>query len=158
LCLVVTLGVSGCVEPDRELDVDAIGQVVLDLEYEMNFEVDQNDCGAGLIHLGDRQPIFVMQSRITRSAADLRERCSNREYLFSSAEFEIAQRKVNVMSENVAYVVREGDYTMNYRDGRTITLFGVMTTIWNRVGDTWKMVHLHESWEENWPVPERITD
>jgi ketosteroid isomerase-like protein len=74
--------------------------------------------------------------------------------LFASADCTIDSRDVNVLSPEVAYVVRQGDYTMEYRDGRTVVRFGVMTTLWNRVEDAWTMVHLHESWNDNWPVPE----
>jgi ketosteroid isomerase-like protein len=153
LCTAVVFS-AGCVQNSPKTDLDLMGQTVLDLEYEMNLDVDRNDCAAGLIHLGDREPVFVMQSQVTRNSVDLRQNCSRRERVFESAQFDISQRKVNVLSPTVAYVVREGDYTMNYVDGRTITRFGVMTTIWNQVDGTWKMVHLHESWEDSWPAPE----
>lgn len=158
LFTLVLITLIGCEKAGPKVDLDSIGQAVLDLEYDMNIEVDRNDCDAGLIHLGERVPVFVMQSQVTRTSDELRQRCSRRESFFSSAHFEISQRDVNVLSPDVAYVVREGDYTMHYLDGRTITRFGVMTTIWNRVETTWKMVHLHESWEESWPAPEAASD
>ena len=54
----------------------------------------------------------------------------------------------NVLSSDVAYVVREGNYTINFRDRESRTVYLVMTTIWHRQDDGWKMVHLHESSRE----------
>ena len=51
----------------------------------------------------------------------------------------------HALSPDAAYVVREGEYTINYRNGQIRAERLVMTTIWARRVDGWKVVHLHES-------------
>jgi ketosteroid isomerase-like protein len=137
----------------QEQDLKDIQETLLTLENEMNLAVDRNDCEAGLSHLGEREPIFVMMPQVVRTSDELRERCGRRKSMFASASFSIDTITVNALSRDVAYVVREGNYTLNFKDGQSPTRFGAMTTIWNRVEGEWKMVHLHESWDEPWPTP-----
>jgi ketosteroid isomerase-like protein len=162
LLLLIAVSAIGCgssiSDEMQEQDLKGIQETLLTLENEMNLAVDRNDCDEGLMHLGEREPAFVMMARVVRTSDELREQCGSRESKFTSASFSIETRTVNALSHDVAYVVREGDYTMNYKDGQSPTRFGVMTTIWNRVEGEWKMVHLHESWDEPWPAPNSVAE
>ncbi len=75
------------------------------------------------------------------SGAPARPPDSDRE----GAHFEIDERTANALSRDAAFVVREGDYTVDRADGTSPTIHLVMTTMWHRDDDGWKMVHLHES-------------
>jgi ketosteroid isomerase-like protein len=51
----------------------------------------------------------------------------------------------HVLSPDAAFVVREGVYTINFKDGSSRRSYVIMTSVWARQDGAWKMVHLHES-------------
>jgi ketosteroid isomerase-like protein len=53
---------------------------------------------------------------------------------------------VEVLSREAGLVVTRGVYTVNFTDGRTSARSQVVTTVWTRRPEGWRMVHLHESW------------
>ena len=59
--------------------------------------------------------------------------------------FEVKRSWVAALSDDTAYVVREGLYTIELKDGRRRTTPLVSTGIWTREGETWRRIHLHES-------------
>jgi ketosteroid isomerase-like protein len=63
----------------------------------------------------------------------------------TGAVFSIDSRSARMLSDSSALVVREGMYTINFKDGTAREIFLVMSTVWEREPDGWKMVHLHES-------------
>lgn len=63
----------------------------------------------------------------------------------TGAVFEAETMTANALSEDVVYVVREGNYTINFKERESVTHYLVMTTIWHRQERGWRMVHLHES-------------
>jgi ketosteroid isomerase-like protein len=65
-----------------------------------------------------------------------------------SAYEDIHEVRVEVLNRDAAYVVTRGDYTVRFRDGRTMVRPQVVTTVWARRPDGWQMAHLHESWQE----------
>jgi ketosteroid isomerase-like protein len=44
-------------------------------------------------------------------------------------------------------VVREGKYTISFKDGKSETQHMVITTVWEKRDNAWQMVHLHESYK-----------
>jgi hypothetical protein len=141
------VGATGSCAPEQpqapQPDLDEVRETVLRLENEMNLAVDALNCG--LPENGDREPIFVSGGRVVRTGSELQEMCQNMVANRTGAVFVADRITANVLSTDVAYVVREGNYTINYTDGTSRTPYLVMTTIWHREGDGWKMVHLHES-------------
>lgn len=148
MLLFIPMTLGGCSAPETEpttAEIQAVRDTVLRLEEAMNSAVDALDCDAGLTHLGEREPIFVSLGHVVRTAGALREACEEMVAGRTGARFEIDARTANVLSEDTAFVVREGDYTIDRIDGTSSTIYLVMTTVWHRDDDGWKMVHLHES-------------
>jgi len=111
----------------------------------MNSAVDSLDCEEGLARVGDREPVFVTDARVVRTADALRDLCEDMVAGREGAHFEIDDRTANVLSGDAAFVVREGEYTIRRVDGTSSTIRLVMTTVWHRGDEGWRMVHLHES-------------
>ena len=148
LSLLVASAACGSPEPapPPAVDDEAIRATVIALESAMNLAVDSLDCDSGTATMGDQEPIFAGGGRTVRNRADLKEMCVRMNEPRTGAEFAPdVLITAHVLSSDVAYVVREGDYTINFKDGSSNTVHLVMTTIWNRQADGWKMVHLHES-------------
>lgn len=146
--LLVPLALPGCSPPEAgptAAEIEAVRDTVLRLEEAMNAAVDALDCEAGLAHMGDREPIFVSVGNVVRTVDELREGCEEMVAGRTGAHFEVDARTAHVLSEDAAFVVREGDYTIDRVDGTSMTIYLVMTTVWDRDDDGWKMVHLHES-------------
>ncbi len=129
--------------PGEQVDIEAIRETVLQLENAMNLAVDALQCG--LPELGDREPIYASGGRVVRTGSELQEMCERMVAPRTGAVFVADRITANVLSNDVAYVVREGNYTVSFKDGTSRTPYLVMTTIWHRQDDGWKMVHLHES-------------
>jgi ketosteroid isomerase-like protein len=148
LVLLVSLAVSGCVPSEAgptTAELEAVRDTVLELEEAMNSDIDALDCDAGLARVGDREPIFVANGNVVRTADELRQACEEMVAGREGAHFEIDERTANALSLDAAFVVREGDYTIDRADGTSLTIRLVMTTMWHRDDDGWTMVHLHES-------------
>lgn len=131
--------------PPSEPDWAAIEDSVLALEESMNAGIDSLDCRTGLVALGEREPIFVFNGRVVRTASAFREGCEQVVAPRTGAVWDVETITPNALSEDVVYVVREGTYTVNYKERETGTSYMVMTTIWHRQEGGWRMVHLHES-------------
>jgi len=137
---------AGCTpEPPQtsQVDVAAVREEVLELENAANLAVDAGQCE--FPGLGDREPIFVSGGRVVRTGSELLEMCEEMVAPRTGAVFAPDRITANVLSNDVAYVVREGNYTINYKDGTSRTVYLVMTTVFHRQDEGWKMVHLHES-------------
>ena len=128
-----------------EAHAQAIRDSVIHLEAAMNHAVDSLDCGTGLSYVGDQPPVFVSGGRVIRTHAQLLRMCANMVAPRLGAVFVTDTVTAHAVSPDAAYVVREGEYTVNYRDGRVRVTHHVMTTIWQRQAGRWEMVHLHES-------------
>lgn len=115
----------------------------------MNLAVDGLDCGTGMLAVADRQPVFVSNGWVVRSRAALDTACKEMVAPRTGATYVIDTLSVHALSHHAAYVVREGAYTITYRDKRPDTLRLIMTTVWELRNGEWKMVHLHESF----PLP-----
>jgi ketosteroid isomerase-like protein len=131
--------------PAPDIDDAAIADTVLRLENEMNTAVDALDCDAGLAPIGDREPIFVGNGYALDTRSELVDMCAQMVAARTGAEFDIEDIDAHVLSPDAAYVVRRGDYTIHGTDDTSTTVYLIMTTIWHREPDGWRMVHLHES-------------
>lgn len=145
----VLLGLAACSPASDTLpsepDWAAIEDSVLALEESMNAGIDGLDCRSGLAALGEREPIFVFNGSVVRTAAAFREGCEQVVASRTGAVWDVESITANALSEDVVYVVREGAYTVDYEERETGTSYLVMTTVWHRQEDGWRMVHLHES-------------
>ena len=150
LCVpaLMLLGPAACSpasETPPETDWAAIEDSVLALEESMNAGIDSLDCRTGLVALGEREPIFVFNGSVVRTASAFREGCEQVLAPRTGAVWDVETITANALSEDVVYVVREGSYTVHYKEREAGTSYLVMTTIWHRQGSGWRMVHLHES-------------
>jgi len=116
------------------------------LENKMNLAVDALDCTKGYEVVGDREPMFVSNTRVFRKRPAFREACDRLVANRRGAVYAIDTLTAQVISRDGAYVVREGKYTVTMKDGTEDRQYLVMTTIWDRTSGEWKMVHLHESY------------
>ena len=128
-----------------EADAQAVRDTVTTLEKAMNLAGDRLDCDAGLAQMLGREPVFIGNAMVVRTDAALREMCSAMVAQRTGATFVVDTLNAHALSADAAYVVREGNYTIGFKDGPSQTLRMVMTTIWERRNGEWRMVHLHES-------------
>jgi len=149
-CLILLLGsllfVGGCAQATHEEttpDVEQVTERLLELENQLNLGVDSLQCGLELV--ADGKPTFVSNGFVIQTAEELREMCVGLVEPRTGATWNNDFRTVHVLSNNAAYVVRKGTYTINFSDRDTQVVDPVITTIWHLVDGQWKMVHLHES-------------
>jgi ketosteroid isomerase-like protein len=149
LLAITLVAAMGCFAPQPSAITVAKAKSVTDtvtvLENAMNLAVDRLDCTAGFASIGDLEPMMVSSARVRRSRATFRATCDTMVAPRTGAVFVIDTLSVHALGPDAAYVVREGVYTVNLKDGTTRRSYFVMTTIWSRQGGSWKMEHLHES-------------
>ncbi|MDX1393845.1 MAG: nuclear transport factor 2 family protein [Gemmatimonadota bacterium] len=151
--LAALVGVIGCgdgggeaARSDVAIDAEALRAEVLALEDEMNLAVDALDCDGGLAATGvAADPLFVANGNVVRTKADLAAMCEQMVAPRTGAVFTPDSRTAHLISDDGAVVVREGTYEIDFRDGTSAEMYLVMTSVWTRGDDGWKMVHLHES-------------
>jgi len=131
--------------PPGDAEAAALRDSVLALETAMNGAVDRGDCATGLGFIGDRRPLFVSGGHVVRTHAALLAMCGTMVAPRAGATFATDSVAAHLLGRDAVYVVREGLYTVRYRDGHARVEHLVMTTIWERGADGWRMVHLHES-------------
>ena len=138
-----------CAPPATVAMTDAEAHMVRDtvtvLENEMNLAVDRLDCTAGYQSVGNREPMFVTNTRVFRARTAFRKACDNLIANRTGAVYAVDTLTAQALSRDAAYVVREGVYTVSMKDSTAQRQYLVMTTVWDRTSGEWKMVHLHES-------------
>ena len=127
------------------VDVEAVRADVLAAEMAINEAVDGLDCASAMDWMGEMDPLFISAGNVVRTRAALGEICEQMVAPRSGAVFSIESRTAHLLSDDAAFVVREGPYAISYVDGTSEEVYLVMTSIWLRETDGWKMVHLHES-------------
>jgi ketosteroid isomerase-like protein len=145
----VSLVALGCaaVQPRVITDTEAraVRDTVIALENATDAAVDHLDCAAAFERIGDQRPLFVSGGRVVRTREAFRDACAAIIAPRTGAVFVTDTVSAHVLSTDAAYVVREGVYTVNFKDGSSRRTYLVMTSIWTRQDGVWKMVHLHES-------------
>lgn len=145
--MILLLGaLAACADPPPPAatpDLDAIRDTVLQLENQMNLAVDATDCE--MPEIGDLDPLFVSNGAVVRTFSELSEVCEQMMAPRTDAVFDADRITAQVLSPETALVVREGNYTINYKEGQSETVYLVMSSVWQRGAEGWKMVHLHES-------------
>jgi ketosteroid isomerase-like protein len=137
-----------------EVDLEQRRAEVLAAEDAMNEAVDGLDCDAGMAWIADdAEHLFVANAVLMRTKPELTAMCAEMVAPRTGAVFSIDDRSVRMLSEASALVVREGTYTVDYVDGTSEELFLVMSSVWERDAEGWKMVHLHESYMERGDAP-----
>jgi ketosteroid isomerase-like protein len=141
--------VPGCRQPRPAPIMDAHSAALRDsliaLDNTMNQAVDSLDCPKAMRYIGDEQPVFISGGRVIRTHAQLASLCDVLVAPRTGAVFVPQAVTAHMLSPDAGYVVREGQYTVHYRDGRVRSEHLAMTTIWARRAGRWQMVHLHES-------------
>ena len=143
--LVLAACASSAPRPFTEADARAVRDTLIALETAMNTAVDGLDCAKGLSYAGDQHPLFVSTGRVVRTHAELLSMCGEMVAPRTGATYVTDSLAAYALGPDAGYVVREGQYTIAYRDGRSTTKRLIMTTIWSRQDGQWRMVHLHES-------------
>jgi ketosteroid isomerase-like protein len=148
--LLLVLVTAACAVPRSAALTDAqaasIRDSVIALDNAMNLAVDGLDCTTGMVPVGDQDPLFVSNTMVVRTRAALQTACEGMVAPRTGATFKVDKLSAYPLSAESAYLVREGDYTINFKDGRSETQRLIMTTVWTRQHGEWKMVHLHESY------------
>jgi hypothetical protein len=142
--LFIIVGCNQAADTEGPPDVEGITATLLELENQLHLEVDSLQCELGLV--AGVSPTFIANGQVLETSEDLREMCAAIVEPRTGATWDINSRVVNVLSSEAAYVVRSGLYTVSLKDGGSEVLNLAMTSIWQRIGDQWKTVHLHESW------------
>jgi len=147
--IIALIAATGCatahVLPTANVNAQAVRDTVIALEHAMNLAVDRLDCATAFENIGDGDPIFVSTGHVIRTRAEFRTACDAMVAPRTGAVFATDTVSAHVLSPDAAYVVREGIYTVNLKDGSSRREYLIMTSIWARENGTWKMVHLHES-------------
>jgi ketosteroid isomerase-like protein len=142
-------GAPGCRQPRPPPVTDARSAALRDsliaLDRTMNQAVDGLDCPKAMGFIADEQPVFISGGRAIRTRAQLASLCDALVAPRTGAVFVPQAVTAHLLSPDAGYVVREGEYTIHYRDGRVRSEHLAMTTIWARRAGRWQMVHLHES-------------
>jgi len=141
--------VAGCA---GSMDIESARAEVLAAEEAMNVAVDGLDCAGGVVAMRESEPLFVSNANVVRTKGELAAMCEQMVAPRTGAVFSVDARTANMVSEDAAVVVREGTYTIGFKDGTSQTLYMVKTTVWARERDARQMVHLHESFQ---PLAER---
>lgn len=158
LLVLVTLVMGGCQAgpaPDRQLLTEPERTAIADTLRRISREASQTfDSDLDCAEIADRLPIsegfvgFVAQGQLMELGGreDMVAMCRAVKQDRLSAHEEIEEQVVEVLSRDAAFVVTRGVYTVNFTDGRTSSRSQVVTTVWARGTEGWRMVHLHESW------------
>ena len=137
-----------------EIDLEQRRAEVLAAEDAIHEAVDGLDCDAGMAMIvDDAEHLFVGNAVLVGTKPELTAMCAEMVAPRTGAVFSIDDRSVRMLSEASALVVREGTYTINYVDGTSEELFLVVSTVWERGAEGWKMVHLHESYTDRGDEP-----
>lgn len=101
--------------------------------------------------------VFLAQGRVLEleGPEQMMELCRRIKRDRLSAHDEIQDQKVELLSRDAAYIVQRSVYTIRMRDGTSIVRPQVVTGIWVRRSEGWRLLHLHESWrpEERSTLP-----
>ena len=92
-------------------------------------------CEAALAFFGEREPLFVSSGRTLANKAAVRSACGSRSTTVPRRE--VQGHQVQVLSPTTGYSVT------TYRGGSEKTQ--VVTKIWEKGTDGWRIVHAHES-------------
>jgi len=145
--LVLATGCTATRSPEfTEAAAKGVRDTIIALEEQMNGAVDRLDCPTGLSYVGEKEPVFVSNGWVVRTRPALLKACEGMVSPRTGATYVTDTLSAHALSPDAAYLVREGAYTINFKDGRSETHRLIMTTVWSRQNGEWKMVHLHESY------------
>ena len=130
-----------------EAESKSVRDTVIALEHATNLAVDRLDCGAAFGNVGNREPMFVSNALLFRKRAAFRNACDGMIVPRAGAVFAVDTVTAHALSRDAAYVVSEGIYTITMKDGTSVRQQLIMTSIWARQAESWKMAHLHESYQ-----------
>lgn len=141
---------TACAPPPQamtEADANAVRDTVTKLEDAVNAAVDRLDCTTGFKAVGDREPMFVTNALLVRKRAAFEAACNGMVQPRTGAVFVVDTLTAHALAPNAAYVVREGKYTISFKDGKSDKQYLIMTSVWEKRDGNWLMVHLHESFK-----------
>lgn len=128
-----TAQAGGIPAPERRA---AIEQEVRDTLGAEQRALAAEGCEGALAFFADREPLFVVNGRTMPTKLAVRSGCGGKKPAAPS-DRELQHHAVQVLSETTAYSVS------SYR-GKTGAI-QVVTKIWEKGGEGWRIVHAHES-------------
>ena len=138
--LLTAVVLFGCTSPQGETppapDLESLRTEVLAVEDAMNLAVDALDCETGMAPMLEAEPIFVSNAAVIRTKPELAAQCEQMVAARTGAVFTVETRTANMLSEDAATVVREGNYAISFKDGTSQEMYMVMTTVWSREDGT----------------------
>jgi uncharacterized protein (TIGR02246 family) len=133
-------------EAERSEIADTITRLITQTAQAFN----SDDCEdiANVSTLGDARFVLAAEDQIItfESRDQMIAMCTAIKRDRLSAEEDIQEQTVHVVSADVAYIVTRNVYTMRWRDGRTEVRPGVETAIFAREDDRWRLLYQHQSW------------
>lgn len=150
-CVLSLVGLVSCAPAPSELssqEIAVIEEAVVRAFDAESDAVDRLDCSGIRSDGEDREPVFVTQGRVARTRDELRAACEKMLVGRTGASWANVRTVVHVMSPSVAYLVREGTYTITYSERPPRVLAMVISNVFERQGDSWFGVHFHESFIE----------
>jgi ketosteroid isomerase-like protein len=133
-----------------EAEAKAVRDAITAIEDSVNTAVDRLDCATAFKSVGDREPMFLSNALVIRKRVPFEAACKGMVEPRTGAVFAVDTLTAHALASDAGYVVREGTYTINFKNGKSDRQYLVMTTIWEKHGGRWQMVHLHESYK---PLP-----
>lgn len=141
------------------ISTDLSGQVLSDVQRETisaEIEAIQNqrnqafvegDCER-VVELFDERVTFYTRGRHVPSLQAVLNFCRQVERPFS--ETAVRRTRINVLADNAAYVIQNFEFASDSAEGGSVMMHEVITSVWSKGRDGWKVVHFHVSID---PVP-----
>jgi ketosteroid isomerase-like protein len=141
------------------ISTDLNGQVMSDVQRETisaEIEAIQNqrnqafvegDCER-VVELFDERVTFYTRGRHVPSLQTVLNFCRQVERPFP--ETAVRRTRINALSENAAYIIQNFEFASDSADGESVMMHEVITSIWSKGSDGWKIVHFHVSID---PIP-----
>jgi len=131
-----------CAQALSDLQRETIRQEIQAIQDVRNRAFVEGDC-LQVIGQFDEGVTFYTQGRQVPSLQALFNFCQQVERPFP--ETAVRTTRINVLSETSAYIVQNFEFPGTGADGQTMTMREIITSIWSKGTEGWKIVHFHVS-------------
>lgn len=121
---------------------DTISAEIQALQDQRNQAFVEGDCER-VVELFDESVTFYTRGRHVPSLQAVLNFCRQVERPFSEAA--VRRTRINALSENAAYIIQNFEFPSDRADGDIVMMHEVITSIWSKGRDGWKVVHFHVS-------------
>jgi uncharacterized protein (TIGR02246 family) len=147
-CILAVALLGGLLSTDVHAQVlsdvqrESIRAEVQAIQNQRNQAFADGDCER-VIELFDESVTFYTRGRHVPSLQAVLNFCRQVERPFS--ETAVRRTRINALSENAAYVIQNFEFPSNSAGGESVMMHEVITSIWSKGSDGWKVVHFHVS-------------